>query len=103
GTDLRRLRGEVDRLLLYTLGQPTIGVEDVRQIAGPATLQDDWALTTAIEQGRGAEALRQLALTLDAGAPPEKILGQLGWLVRTKFAAMAPGQLTAAVESVFRT
>ena len=103
GTDLKRLRGDVDRLLLYALGQPTITVDDVRQIAGPATLQDDWAMTNAIEQGRTAEALRQLALTLDAGAPPEKILGQLGWLVRTKFPAIAPGHVTAAIESVFRT
>jgi len=103
GTDLKRLRGDVDRLLLYALGQPTITADDVRQIAGPATLQDDWAMTNAIEQGRTAEALRQLALTLDAGAPPEKILGQLGWLVRTKFPAIAPGQVTAAVDSVFRT
>jgi DNA polymerase-3 subunit delta len=103
GTDLKRLRGDVDRLLLYALGQPTVTLDDVKQIAGPATLQDDWAMTNAIEQGRTAEALRQLALTLDAGAPPEKILGQLGWLVRAKFPAIAPGYLAAAVESVFRT
>jgi DNA polymerase III delta subunit len=103
GTDLKRLRGDFERLLLYTLGQPTITVEDVKQIAGPATLLDDWALTTAIEQGRTGEALRQLALTLDAGAPPEKILGQLAWLVRTKFPALAPRHLVTAVESVFRT
>jgi DNA polymerase-3 subunit delta len=103
GTDVKRLRGDLDRLLLYALGQSTITVDDVKQIAGPATLQDDWAMTNAIEQGRTAEALRQLALTLDAGAPPEKILGQLAWLVRTKFPAMAPGHLAASVESVFRT
>ena len=42
------------------------------------------------------EALRQLALMLDAGAPPEKLLGQLGWLVRTKFPAIAPGEFTDA-------
>jgi DNA polymerase III delta subunit len=103
GTDLKRLRGDFDRLLLYALHQPTITADDVRQIAGPAALQDDWAMTNAIEQGRTAEALRQLALALDAGAAPEKILGQLSWLVRTKFPAIAPGRLAAAVESLFRT
>ena len=103
GTDVRRLRGEVDRLLLYALGQTRISVDDVRQIAGPAALQDDWAMTNAIEQRNAAEALRQLALMLDAGAPAEKILGQLGWLVRAKFPAIAPGDVPAAVESVFRT
>src|SRR4029077_7830787 len=96
GTDLKRLRGDLERLLLYALGQSTITVDDVKQIAGPATLQDDWAMTNAIEQGRTAEALRQLALALDAGAPPEKVLGQLGWLVRTKFPALVPGHLATA-------
>ena len=85
GPDVKRLRGEVDRLLLYAMGQPRITLDDVREVAGRRRLQDDWAMTNAIEAGQGADALRQLALMLDAGAPPEKILGQLGWLVRTKF------------------
>lgn len=103
GTDIKRLRGEVDRLLLYALGQKTITVDDVKEIAGPAALQDDWAMTSAIEGGHTGEALRQLALMLDAGVDAQKILGQLGWLVRTKFPAIAPDHLAAAVESVFRT
>ena len=103
GTDVKRLRNDVDRLLLYALGQKTITLDDVREIAGPAALQDDWAMTNAIEAGQAAEALRQLALMLDAGAPPEKILGQLGWLVRTKFPALAPGGVRPAVDAVFRT
>jgi DNA polymerase-3 subunit delta len=103
GTDVKRLRGDLERLLLYALGQKSVTVEDVRQIAGPAALQDDWAMTNAIETGEGGEALRQLALMLDAGVPPEKILGQLGWLVRSKFPAVAPAELPAAVEALFRT
>jgi DNA polymerase III delta subunit len=103
GTDVKRLRGDIDRLLLYTLGQTTITADDVKEIAGPAALQDDWAMTNAIEGGRAGEALRQLALMLDAGAPAEKILGQLGWLVRAKFPAIAPARLATAVECVFRT
>lgn len=103
GLDLRRLRAEVDRLLLYALGQKRIGVEDARAISGPAALLDDWAMTNAIEAGQTGEALRQLALMLDAGAPPEKILGQLGWLVRAKFPQIAPSTLRPAVEAVFRT
>jgi len=103
GTDVKRLRGDIDRLLLYALGQKTITADDVRECAGPAGLQDDWAMTNAIEGGRVGEALRQLALMLDAGAPPEKILGQLGWLVRTKFPAIAPSRLSIAIEAVFRT
>ena len=103
GTDIARLRNDVDRLLLYTLGQAKISLDDVRQIVGPMALQDDWAMTNAIESGEAAGALRQLALMLDAGVPPEKVLGQLGWLVRTKFPAMSPGGFPRAVEALFRT
>ena len=40
---------------------------------------------------------------LEAGAPPEKVLGQLGWLVRTKFRNLARANLVSAVRGVFRT
>jgi DNA polymerase-3 subunit delta len=103
GTNVKRLRNDVERLLLYALGQRTIGLDDARQIVGPAALQDDWAMTNAIESGDAAVALKQLALVLDAGAPPEKILGQLGWLVRTKFPAIASGMLRPAIDALFRT
>jgi DNA polymerase-3 subunit delta len=103
GTDLKRLRNDVERLLLYAFGQKTIVLDDVRQVVGPAALQDDWAMTNAIEVGDAAGALRQLALLLDAGAPPEKILGQLGWVVRSKFPLASPGGLRPAVEALFRT
>ena len=103
GGDLRRLRREIDRLLLYALGQKRITVEDARTIAGPAAPQDDWAMANAIEAGQTGEALRQLALTLDAGAAPELILGQLGWLVRAKFPNIAPASVAPGVEALFRT
>jgi DNA polymerase-3 subunit delta len=103
GTDVKQLRNDVERLLLYALGQKTISLDDAKEMAGPAALQDDWAMTNAIEAEDGAVALRQLALMLDAGAAPEKILGQLGWLVRTKFAMLAPGDLRAAIDALFRT
>jgi DNA polymerase III subunit delta len=103
GVDVKRLRGDVDRLLLYAMGQKQITADDVREVTGPAALQDDWAMTNAIEAGRAADALRQLALMLDAGAPAEKILGQLGWVVRAKFPALAPGDVRPAVDALFRT
>ena len=103
GLDVKRIRSNVDRLLLYALGQKRVTADDVREVAGGATLQDDWAMTNAIEAGQSGEALQQLALMLDSGAPPEKILGQLGWLVRSKFPTIAPSDLPAAVEALFRT
>jgi DNA polymerase-3 subunit delta len=103
GPNIKRLRNDVERLLLYALGQRSITVEDARQVVGPAALKDDWAMTNAIEAGDPATALRQLALILDAGAPPEKVLGQLAWLVRTKFPMIAPAGLRPAIEALFRT
>jgi DNA polymerase-3 subunit delta len=103
GTDVKRLRSDVDHLLLYALGQKRITVEDVAGVTGPAALQDQWAMTNAIERGDTAVALRQLALMFDAGGVPEMILGQLGWLVRSKFPAVAPVALRDAVEALFRT
>ena len=78
-------------------------MDDVRAVAGPAALQDDWAMANAIEDGKAAEALRQLALTIESGARPEQILGQLGYVVRAKFPQSAPQSLSDAVESLFRT
>ncbi len=103
GPDVKRLRGEVERLLLYALGQKVVTVDDARQVAGPAALLDDWAMANAIERGSAAEALRQLALTLEAGAAPEQVLGQIGWVVRTKFPHSAPGALAGSVDALFRT
>jgi DNA polymerase III subunit delta len=103
GPDVKRLRAEVDRLLLYALGQKRITIDDARAVAGPAALLDDWAMANAIEAGQAGEALRQLALMLETGAAPEMILGQLGWLVRAKFPAMAPASVSPAIDAVFRT
>jgi DNA polymerase III subunit delta len=101
--NLKRLRGDVDRLMLYALGQQRITLDDARAVGGPALLQDQWALTNAIESGNAAEALRQLALVFDAGGEAPMVLGQLGWLVRSKFPVLAPAALTPAVEALFRT
>jgi len=101
--NVKRLRGEIERLQLYALGQKRITLEDVREVAGPAALQDDWALTNAIESGNAGEALRQLSLVFEAGAVPEKILGQLAWVVRSKFPAIAPAEIASAVDALFRT
>ena len=98
---LSRLRGEVDRLLLYALGQKRITANDVRELAGPAVLRDDWAMANAIESGRAGAALRELALMFDGGAPAGT--GQLGWLVRSKFPATAPADVQPAVDALFRT
>jgi DNA polymerase-3 subunit delta len=101
GADIVRLRGDVDRLMLYAAGKPKITVADAREVVSAEASQDDWAVTNAIQQGNAAEALRQLALALDSGGVPYMILGQLAWFVREKLAD--PRRIPAAIDAVFRT
>lgn len=103
GTDIATLRGDVDRLLLYTVGKARIDLKDVQEVVSAETAQDDWAVTTAIQRGDTAEALRQIGLALESGGVPYMILGQLGWFVREKLPAADPRRVPAAVEALFRT
>ena len=98
GPDAGRLRREVDLLLLYTARDDAVTAEDVREVAGPTAAHDDWAVARAIEQGRAKQALREVALALDAGAVPHVLLGQLAWVARTRL----PGpRVQPAIEAVF--
>jgi DNA polymerase-3 subunit delta len=103
GTDIARLRGDVERLLLYTVGNARITLDDARQIVSAETAQDDWAVTNAIGRRDAREALRQLALALDAGGVPYAILGQIAWFVRERLPGTDPRRVPAAMESLFRT
>ena len=100
GPDLTRLRGDVERLVLFAADQSSISVADVRETAGPAAAHDDWAVARAIEGGQTAQAMKELALVLETGAAPLMVLGQLAWVVRTKLRA---DRLPRAIEALFRT
>jgi DNA polymerase III delta subunit len=100
GGDITRLRAEFERALLFASGDGIITETAVREIASAPTTQDPWAMTNAIERRAPGEALRELALKLEAGEAPLMILGQLGWFVRQK---MTPARVPSAVEAVFRT
>ena len=100
GLDIVRLRGAIERLALYAMGQPTITVEDIRQAvpAGPEA-QADWGIANAIGRSDAAEALRELGLSLDAGAPPFMVLGQL----RIAAEKVRGPRLATAIEALLRT
>jgi DNA polymerase-3 subunit delta len=101
GFDIVRLRGDIERLMLYTAEKPGITLADAREIVSAEAAQDDWAVTNAIQNGNAKEALRQLALAFDAGAVSYQVLGQLAWFVRDKM--NDPRRIPAAVEALFRT
>lgn len=100
GDDGERLRVDLDRVLLYAAGEPAVTLAHVQAVVGPATAQGDWGVTNAIERGATGDALRELALLLDAGVVPYKILGQLAWFVRSRF---PPKRLPPAIDALFRT
>ena len=103
GADIVRLRGDIDRLMLYAAGKPKITVADVQEVVSAETAQDDWAVTNAIQNRNPGEALRQLGLAMEAGAVPYMVLGQLAWFVRDKLANTDARRVPAAVEALFRT
>jgi DNA polymerase III subunit delta len=103
GADIVRLRGDIERLMLYTSGKPKITAADAQEVVSAEAAQDDWAVTNAIADRRTAEALRQLGLALEAGAVPYMILGQLGWFVRDRLAERDPRRIPAAIDALFRT
>ena len=100
GLDMARLRADAERVLLFAAGRGRVTAADVEAVTGGATSQDDWAVANAIQRADARTALRELALTLDTGAAPYMILGQLGWVARTK---LPPGRVPGAIEAVFRT
>jgi len=102
GIDIVRLRGDLDRLMLYTVGKPKITLADAQDVVSAESAQDDWAVTNAIQQRNAGEALRQLSLAMEAGAVPYMILGQLGWFVRDKLSAVDPRRVPRAVDALFR-
>jgi DNA polymerase-3 subunit delta len=103
GTDIATLRSDVERLLLYAAGKSRIELKDVQEVVSAESAQDDWAVTTAIQRGNAAEALRQIGLALESGGVSYKILGQLGWFVREKLPDIDSRRVPAAIDALFRT
>lgn len=99
GPDAGRLRADLDRLCLFAMGEPAITLAHVYEVASAPTAEGEFALVNAIERGAVAEALRELALQMEAGEVPFKILGQLAWYVRTKLRS----GVSTAVDAVMRT
>ena len=103
GPNLARLRGDVERLLIYAGNQQNIGVAEVRSTMGSAVAHDHWALKNAILRGQVSKALKALSLMLEGGAVPYMVLGQLGWIVRAPKNNFSAARIPSAVEAIFRT
>lgn len=100
GTDLVRLRGGLERVALYALGQPRVTADDVRDAVpqGPEA-QADFGVAKAIWRGDAREALHELGLALDGGAVPVMMMGQL----RAAAEKLPAPRLGSAIEALLRT
>jgi len=104
GEDISKLRGDLERLLLYVGDRKAIGPADVEEIAvNAATVQDDWAVTNALGAGDAARGLRELALRLERGDSPHAIVGQLRWWVSNRLAESSPDRVKSALDALLRT
>jgi DNA polymerase-3 subunit delta len=99
GIDIVRLRSGLERVALYAMGQPKITADDVKQVVMATAEATDFGIANAIQRGDAAEALRELSLALEGGAPPFFLLGQL----RTAAERMPAPRLKKAIEALFRT
>ena len=100
GHDIGRLRGALERVSLYAMGQKSISAADViESVAAGPEAQVDFGIGKAIWRDDVRGALRELALALDSGAAAVMVLGQL----RATAEKLPPGRVPAAMTAVLRT
>jgi DNA polymerase-3 subunit delta len=104
GEDISKLRGDLERLLLYVGDRKTIVAADVQEVStNNATVQDDWGVTNAVGAGDAARGLRELALRLERGDSPHAIVGQLRWWVSNRLSESSPDRVKPALDALLRT
>jgi DNA polymerase-3 subunit delta len=102
--DITKLRGDLERLLLYTEGQDRITRADVDEVAvAGLSVEDEWAVVNAISSGDAARALRETAVRLERGDSPHMMVGQLRWWVSSKLSQFRPDRVRPALEALLRT
>ena len=102
--DINRLRGDIERLLLYTEGQTRIGRDDVAEIvASDVGVEDEWAVVNAISNGDVARALKELGRRMERGDSPHALVGQIRWWVSNRLVEGDPNRVRAAIDALLRT
>lgn len=104
GGDISKLRGDLERLLLFVGERKAITGADADEVAtDAASVQDDWGVTNAIGAGDAARALRELSLRFERGDSPHGIVGQLRWWVANQLAQSAEDRVKPALDALLRT
>ena len=103
GGEVTKLRGDLERVLLYTEGQTRISREDVMEIASADTApEDDWAVVNAIADQDAARALKEAARRLDHGESAHMLIGQIRWWVSNRLVQIAPARVRPAIDALLR-
>lgn len=103
GGDITKLRGDLERLLLFVGDRKAIVADDVMEISVEADIEDDWAVVNAIAAGDAARALSEAAKRLERGDSPHQMIGQLRWWVSARLAEADPARVKPALDALLRT
>lgn len=104
GGDISKLRGDVERLLLYAGTRPKITSDDVMEVTSMSgNVEDEWAVVNAISDGDVARALREAGRRMERGDSPHALVGQLRWWVSSKLAEADGSRVKTALEALLRT
>ena len=103
GGDISKLRGDVERLLLFTEGQKSISRSDVDEVVTAEADVDDWGVVNAIGDGDLPRALRETTARFDRGDSVHALVGQLRWWVSQRLSTAAPDRVKAATDALLRT
>ena len=103
GDDISKLRGDVERLLLFTEGRPRITTGDIEAVVVDEARVDDWGVVNAISAGQAGRALLETARRLERGDSPHALVGQLRWWVSTRLAEADGARVKPALDALLRT
>ncbi len=99
GLNLTRIRREIDKLVLYAVGESSITSAHVRDLVMPqGEPGEDFALGKAIWNSNAKEALNEITALLESGALPVMVLGQ----IRAAAGRLRPdARVKSALDAIF--
>jgi DNA polymerase III subunit delta len=104
GSDITKLRGDIERLLLFAEGRRRITLDDALEVASSDAGTDDaWAVVNAIAAGDAGRAVREARRRLERGESPHGLVGQLRWWVSNRLAEADPVRVKPALVALLRT
>jgi DNA polymerase III delta subunit len=102
--DITKLRDDIERLVLFVGERKRISEDDVMAVSSDHNaVEDEWAVTNAIEAGNAASALAEVGRRFDRGDSAHALVGQLRWWVANKLAGAEPSRVTPAIDALLRT